>query len=195
MQVRTASLFCLPEGENDHSPGWSPRMRTEPWEQAATAPAKSRRDDRNSPPNVPRIVLNSVFLQERDKLRLEIALPMMLFLPCDVRQSCIYLGPSNGESPITFLPLEIFQRAGLMHPMRGRALDVSHCRGYGQRRRHREQKMNMVLHSADAERFHFMFAGHTAHVRPQPRLNLQGNCLAPILGGEDAMKQRAAIGV
>jgi len=195
MRTRATSLKPLPEGENDNSPGWSPPQRTEPWEQAAATPAKSRRDDRNSPPNISRIIIDVMFLQKRNKLRLEIALPVTLFLARDVRQRRGHLGPSNGESPIPFLPFEILNVAGFAHPMRGRALDVPHCRRYRQRRRQRKQKMNMVLHSTNAERLHFMLARHTAQVRPQPRLNLRGNCLAPLLGREDAMKQRAAIGV
>jgi hypothetical protein len=55
--------------------------------------------------------------------------------------------------------------------------------------------MDMILHSANAERFHLVFACYAAHVGPQPRLNFPGDCPVPFFGGEDAMKQRAAIGV
>jgi hypothetical protein len=55
--------------------------------------------------------------------------------------------------------------------------------------------MNVVLHPAYAECLDLMFASDAAHVRPQPRLDFRGDYLAPLLGGEDAMKQRTTIGV
>ncbi len=55
--------------------------------------------------------------------------------------------------------------------------------------------MNVVLHSAYAERFHLMFACDAAHVSPQTRLDFWKNGLAPLLGGEDTMKERATVGV
>ena len=55
--------------------------------------------------------------------------------------------------------------------------------------------MDVVLHAADAERLHFVFARDAAHVGPQAWLDFRDYGFAPLLGGKDAMKQRATIGV
>jgi hypothetical protein len=55
--------------------------------------------------------------------------------------------------------------------------------------------VNMVLHAADAKRFHLMFASDAAHVGPKTRLDFRDDGLAPLLCGEDTMEERAAIGV
>jgi hypothetical protein len=195
MGVRAVSLLFLPEGECENSPGGSPPWRTEPWEHIANIPTPSRRDGRNLPPHVARIIFNVVFLEKSEELPLEIALPMVLFLACNVCQRGGYLSPSDGERRIAFLPCEVFHRAGFMHPARRCALDFSHRRCYRQRRRQRQQNMNVVLHSAYAERLHLVLARDTAHIGPQPRLDLRNNNLAPFPGGENAMKQRTTIGV
>src|ERR1035437_9099407 len=70
----------LPEGENENSPGWS---AAEPWESVPNPAAPSRRDGRNSPPHVARIVFNAVLLEKGDVLSLEISRAMMLFLARD----------------------------------------------------------------------------------------------------------------
>jgi hypothetical protein len=55
--------------------------------------------------------------------------------------------------------------------------------------------MNMVFHSADAKRLHLVLARDAAHVSPKAGLDFRSDCLLAIFGGEDAMKQRATIGV
>ena len=187
VQVRSTSLPSLPEGERENSPGWSPPQRTEPWEYVANTPAPSRRDGRNLPPNIARIVFNLMFFQKGDELRLEIALSVMLFLARYVRERSAYLGPSDGERPIAFLPFEIILCAGLVHPERRCALDCLHRRCYRHRRRQRQQNMNVILHSAYAERLHLVLARDAAHIGPKPRLNIRYDCLAPLLGGKDTM--------
>ena len=90
----------LPEGEIENSPGWSPPQRTEPWGRYPGKTVPSRRDGRNLPPHVARIVFNVVFLQESDELRLKIALSMMLFLASDVGKRRAHLGPPDGKCAI-----------------------------------------------------------------------------------------------
>ena len=158
-------------------------------------PAPSRRDGRNSPPNITRIVFNLVFLQEGNELSLEIARPMMLLLASDVLQRGAHLGPSNGERAITFLPFKTVRLGGLVHPERRGTLDFSHCCGDWYGRRQREQKMDVVLHSADAKGLHLVFAGDAAHVGPQTGLDFRCDYFAPLFGGKDTVEERTAIGV
>ena len=187
MPVQSASPLGLPEGEAENSPGRSPRKRTKPWEWTVFRLAPSRRDGRNLPPHITRIVFNPMFLQEGYKFRLEIALSMMFLLARNVRQRSLNLGPSDGEGSITLLPFEVRNRTGCMHPVRGCALDLLHRCGNRQRRRQRQQNVRMIFRSADAKRLHPMLASGSAHVSPEPQLNLWNNCLFPPFGGKDAM--------
>jgi len=191
MRVQVASLRSLPEGEGENSPGWSPPWRMEPWEGAAP----SRRDGRTSPPNISRIIFNAVLFEKGDILGLKIALPVMLFLARDIRQRCAHLSPSDGERTVPFLPFKVIDCAGFMHPARGCALDFPYRRGDRRGRGQREQNMNVVLHAADAKRLHLVFTRDAAHVGPQPWLDFREDDLVPLLGGEDTVKERAAIGV
>jgi len=192
IRVRAASLRALPEGEDENSPGWS---TAEPWEGVPTPAAPSRRDGRISAPHVAGIVINPVFLKKGNELSLKISLAVVLLLARNVCQRGVYLGPSNGKGSITLLPGEGFLRADFVHPVRGCALDLLHGCGYRERRRQRQKKMDVVFRSAHGERLHLVLARNAAHVGPQPRLNLRDNGLAPLSGGEDAMKQRATVGV
>ena len=193
--VGEAPSLVLPEGEGENSPGRSPHRRTEPWERARSVSAQSRRDDRNLSPHMARVVVYLVLLQKCNELRLEVALTMMLLLPGNVGERGAYLGPSDGERCVAFLPVEVPCRAGCVHPMRGCALDCLHGRGYGQRRRQGQKKRDVVLDSTDAERFHLVPARDAAHVSPQQRLDFRSDGFATIPGGEDAVKQRATVGV
>lgn len=195
--MQTGSMLprSLPEGEDENSPGWSPPQRTEPWESAPDVPAPSRRDGRSSTPDIARVVFNAVLFEEGDVLGLEVALLVMLLLARYIRKRRGHLGPSDREGAIALLPFKAIHRAGLVHPMRGCALDLPHGRGDRHGRRQRKQKMNVVLGSSDAERGHLMLARDATHVGPQTRLDFSGDGLASLLGGEDAMKERAAIGV
>ena len=59
-----------------------------------------------------------MLLQERNELRLKIALLMMLLLPRNVRDGRIDLRLADGERAITLLPLEGLDIARLVHPPR-----------------------------------------------------------------------------
>ena len=195
MQVRAAFVSHLPEGEGENSPGWSPLERTEPWEAGPKETAPSRRAGRNSAPHVAWIVFNAVLLEKGDVLSLKVSCAMMLFLTRDVRQRSAHLCPSDGKRTIAFLPFKAFDLAGLVHPGRGCTLDLSHCRSHWHRRRQREQKVNMVLHSADTKRLELVFTRDAAHISPQTRLDFRENRLAPLFGGKNTMYERATIGV
>lgn len=171
------------------------RVEFAPKEHAAQTPAPSRRDGRNSPPHVARIVFDAMLLQNCKELRLEIALPMMFLLSSNVCERGTHLSPPNGERPVTFLPFESLCTARLVHPVRGRALDYLHCIGNRRGRRQRKQDMDVVVHPTDGQGFHIVFAGNAAHVGPQPRLDIRHNGFAAVFGGEDTMEQGATIGV
>jgi hypothetical protein len=61
MQIQATSLQPLPEGENENSPGWS---AAEPWESIPLPDAPSRRDGRNLPTHVTRIVFDAVLVEK-----------------------------------------------------------------------------------------------------------------------------------
>lgn len=194
METQAGLRVSLPEGEGENSPGWSSRKRTQPWESVANTPATPRRGVRNSSPNVAWVVFNPVLVQECDELSLKITSPMVLFLAFDIRNRGAHLRPSNRKRAVAFLPLKIFLGAGCTHPVRGRALDLSHGGGYRQRRRQREKKVDVVFGSSDYKRLHAVFSRDAAHVGPQAILNLRRNRFAPLLGREDTMHQRTTIG-
>jgi len=58
---------------------------------SSSIPCPSNRQNHDSPQDIPRVVINPVPLQNGQKLRLKIPLPMMLLLPRNVRHGCIHL--------------------------------------------------------------------------------------------------------
>jgi hypothetical protein len=197
----TASLSSLPEGEEESSPGTA---------------APPRRAVRNSPPYVARIEFDAVLLQKRNELCLEVDLLMMFLLARDVRQRGADLSTSDREvgtarlqtnhssgwsvtaqylCSVAFLPREVANCAGFVHPMRGRAFDLPHGRRNRERRWKRKKNVDVIVGSSNRESFHVVFSCDASHVGPQPRLNLWRDGLVPFLCGEDTMKKRATIGV
>src|ERR1035438_6491866 len=136
-----------------------------------------------------------MFPKKCEKLRLEIALQMMLFLSRDVRECGSHLPPPKGKRPIPLLPFKPRNTGAFTHPVRRGALDIAHRRRNRQYRREGQEKMNVVVHPAPSECLHAMLARDAAHVSPQRRLNLWDNSLLPLLGGEGTMEERTAIGV
>lgn len=195
MQGLANSPLSLPEGEIENSPGWSPPGRTEPWDASPTAPTSPRGADRESPPDVARVELDTMFLEKCNELRLEVSFLMMLFLARYVRQCGRRLRLANGESAVALLPFETRHRAGFVHPARGRALDFPHSLGNRQGRRKRQKDVSVVVHPAYGKSFHLVLPRDASHVGPQAGLDLRRYDFAPLLGGKDAMKQRATIGV
>jgi hypothetical protein len=195
LRLRTDAQRILPEGGTENSPGWSPPQRTEPWERIPNTSSASRRAARILSPNIPRVVVDAMFLQESEKLRLEIALPMVLLLPCDIRQRSRHLRPPNRKRSISFLPLKRWNSARFAHPARRCALNLPHCPGYRQGRRQRQKQVHVVIYPAHAESLHPMFARNAAHILPQSRLEFGCNDFAALLGRKDTMKQRTTVGV
>jgi hypothetical protein len=188
LESQSLAPTLLPEGEIENSPGWSPPQRTEPWERRQSSRRAPRRAARNSPQHVTRIVLDAVFLQKRDELRLKIAPSMMFFLARDVRNCGTRLRHPDGESSVTFLPFKIFFLHCLVHPERRCALKLSHGFCNRDRGRQREQNVNVVLRTANGQCLEAVLARNPAHVRPKSRLDLLRNRCVSFLGGKDAME-------
>ena len=55
--------------------------------------------------------------------------------------------------------------------------------------------MDVVFYAADGQGLHAVFARNAADVSPKALLNIGRNYLAPLLGREDAMKQRGTVGM
>jgi hypothetical protein len=55
--------------------------------------------------------------------------------------------------------------------------------------------MDVILYSSDAKRLHLVFTRDAAHVGPKARLDSREDGPLAILGGEETMKQRRAVGV
>lgn len=190
--LRNSRLAALLEGGSENSPGWS---AAEPWECGFAASGQSRRDDRSLPPHVARIVVDAVSLQKREKLSLKIAFAMVLFLARDVGNRGVQLRPSDRKCAVSFLPLEVLDGRGFVHPMRGSTLDLAHRPGDRIGRRKRQQNVNVIVGASDGKRLHGVISSDSAHEGPQLRLNGRRNQLAPFFRREHAVKQRAAIGV
>jgi len=150
---------------------------------------------RSLSPDITRVMINPVLFQDCQELCLEIPFRMVLLLSGDVGERGADLGLSNRERTIAFLPFEAFDMASFGHPSRRETFDLLHGHGNRQRRRQRQQQVHMVFATANPRRLHPMFSGYAAHIRPKARLNVSDDRFAPLLGGEDAMKQRATIGV
>ncbi len=195
LRLRTYALRLLPEGGNENSPGWRPRQRTEPWERIPNTSSASRRAARILSPNILRVVVDAMLLQESEKLRLEIAVPMMLLVPCDIRQCSDHLRPPNRKRSIPFLPLERWNFAHFAHPAGRSALNLPHCPGHRQGRWHRQKQVHVVIHPAHAKCLDLVFARNAAHILPQSRLEFGCNDFALLLGRKNTMKQRTTVGV
>ena len=101
----------VPEGRIENSPGQvrrSPLRRTALGNHAprGAAPEGRSKPLRISAPEVARIVFDAVLLEDGDELRLEITLPVVLFLTGNVGQGGVYLRPSDREGPVALLPFK-----------------------------------------------------------------------------------------
>ncbi len=195
MQVEASLPLSLPEGEDENSPGCSPQSRTKPWGRAPDAAGASPRAARSSPPHIARVVIHLVLLQKREEFRLEIALPMMLFLARDVIHSTIDLSPSDGECSIPLLPFKALHRTGFVHPVRRCAFDFPHRFGNRHRCGKRRERVNVIFGATDCEGHDPVLACDSSHVSPQPRLVFRRDGSLALFGREDAVKQCTTIGV
>ncbi len=196
MKSPSATLLqIVPEGGFENGPRWSPPQRTEPWDGDQVKSAPSRRANRISPPNIARVVVNLVLLQEGKKLRLEIVLPMMYFLTRNIRQCRVNLTHSDGKGTVTLLPFETPHPACFIHPVRGRALDLPHRFCHRERRWERKKDVEMILRSTNSEGFPSVFSRNASYIGPQPGLDLRRDDFASCLRGKDTMEQRATISV
>jgi hypothetical protein len=189
-ESQNPALSRVPEGQNENSPGWSSRQRTEPWEGRQNAPRASRRAARNSPPHVTRIVFDAMFLQERDELCLEIAPSMMFFLARDVRDCSARLRHPDGECAVTFLPFKISPLPCLVYPERRGTFNLANGLCDRERGWKRKKDVDVIFCSANGESLEAVFSRNSAHVRPKSRLDFLRDRRAAFLGGEDAMEQR-----
>ncbi len=87
----------------------------------------SRRAGAKSTPNVAWVVFNAVFFQERYEFSLEIMFLVMLRLIGDVPEGGSDLSGSDGEGAVAFLPFEMLEVAGFVHPARRSGFNFAHC--------------------------------------------------------------------
>ena len=140
-------------------------------------------------PQIPVVVFDSMFLQQREELFLETHFTMMLFLSFDVIDDSIQLRNTGTEGAIFGLPgKETLIRKCFMDPFRGASLDELHRFGNRHCRRQREQQMNMIGDAANAQGFHSVLASDATQIRPEALPKLGGNERLPFLRAEDAMK-------
>src|SRR5262245_21097556 len=134
-------------------------------------------------------------LQQRQELLLETDFAMMRFLVLDVLNQLVQLRHAHAEGAVLFLPAKqtVF-REGLMHPLRGAALDELERFGNGHRRRQGKQDMHVVLDAADLQCSHFVVTRNAAQEWPEPLTQSRCNERTTFFGAENAVKIRADVG-
>lgn len=131
-------------------------------------------------------------VEECDKLFLECPLPVVFALVIDVCARVVDLRYADAERAVAHLPGEILVIGkGLVYPFRGVGLDELHRLGDVERRGQRDQKMNMILDTADRKSVGVDFARYAAQVGVEVFFEGMIDVRSPILGAEDAMEQRA----
>jgi hypothetical protein len=190
--IQSPAPHCLPKGGDENSPGWS---TAQPWDCIRPHLARPVGTDRNLSPHITRVVFDAMLLQKCDKFCLEIPLSMMFFLAGDISQRRVRLCPSDRKSSVTFLPLKLRDCSGFVYPTRRSTLDFAHRGGNRYGGRQREQNVDVIFHSAHAERSHSVFPRDSTNIGPKSGLDFVRNDLAALLRGEDAVEQRRAISV
>lgn len=148
-----------------------------------------------SPPKILRVKNNVMLLQKRLEFGGKRNFAVVFFLCADVLNDRIQLRETDAEGAVFVLPCEkllLWKR--FMHPFGGASFDQLHRFRNGNRRRKRQKRMRVVIHTADLKRFHPIFSRNAADVRPQSRTNVRGQKGAPVLRREDAMEIRANVG-
>ena len=121
---------------------------------------------------------------------------MMFVLPLNVRDGVIHLRNPNTECAISFLPGEFsIPRKSVLHPLGRAALDQLQRLGDRHRRRERQQKMDVILHSPDGHGLYFVFFCDPSHERPEAFLRFQVDGRFALFGAEYAMVQAVAEGM
>jgi hypothetical protein len=98
---------------------------------------------------------------------------------------------ADGKRAVAFLPFKktVFGKR-LVNPFRRAAFDQLHRLCNGNRRRHRNQKMNVIVNAARRQQFDFILARNAADVWKQPRLQFRRHHRTAVFGAENAVIQR-----
>ena len=120
---------------------------------------------------------------------------MVLGLGANVASNNAELGNAHSECAIFFLPSEecVFGKI-FMNPFGGSSLNELKRFGNGNSRREREEDVDVIVHAADFQSFHFVLAGDSTEEREQAFAKRGCELWPAVFRGEDAMKVRGDVG-
>jgi hypothetical protein len=91
----------------------------------------------------------------------------------DIGHCHINSGNADAERAVAFLPFErTHSRKYFMDPFRRISSEKLQRHGHGHGWRERDQHVHVVSDSAYCNRFHFLFSGDTAQIRPKTLLQI-----------------------
>ena len=120
---------------------------------------------------------------------------MVFRLSANVASDNAELGDTYSKCAVLFLPSEeIMFGKVFVNPFGRSSLAELERLGNGNRRRKREQEVDVIFHAADFESFHFVLAGDSTKEREQAFA--KGGCelWSAVFRGENAMKVRGDVG-
>jgi hypothetical protein len=133
-----------------------------------------------------RIVLDTMFIEEKDVLLFECPCLMVSFLISDVSNDFPNLGLRDTETAVTFLPVECLRSFQLtLCPLRRGTFDILNMSRHRNRRAKPGEDMDMVHHSADCDADTSSLADDTADITIEWFLSLRGDEGFTILCTED----------
>lgn len=176
-----------PEGRPENSPAFQRRV--------PVAVETSPEGTAESFPQIALFVFDAMLLQQREELFLESHLAVVRLLILNVDHNLIHLRNAHAERAIFGLPgKERLIGKGVMHPLGRAAFDELHGLGDRHGRRQREQQVDVVFDTSDAEGGNTILACDATEVRPKPGTKLRGDERQAVLGAEDTVRKRTNVG-
>ena len=189
------SLLATAPVRRSGSPGGRPENSPAFQRRVPDAGEASPEGTAESFPQKALVVINPVLLQQRDEFLLKGHLAVVCRLILNIGHNLFYLRDAHTERPILGLPGKGPQFGkSVMHPLRGTSFDQLHRLGNGHRGRQREQQVNVIFHTSDAEGRNPIFSCNPSKIRPKPRLKRWRYERSSILGAKDTMRERADVG-
>jgi len=196
-QERKGTRSRVPQSARPTTPLTAPTARPIPaWGEAPCTAAPQIRGLKARPiapsiPHIPLVAFNSILLQERPKLLLKIALPVMRFLTLDVLDQGLQIRRPNRERAISSLPCELRQRGRLrLDPLGRGRFEVFHQLRNRRCARQSNRQMNVVGNASHAIAFTFGVANDSSKISIERRTYRSVELRRSILRAEDHMNEQ-----
>jgi len=141
-----------------------------------------------SVPEISLVVINPMLVQQGHQFLFIAEFSMVFFLAVDVIHDLVHIGFAYAECSIPELPGKSRPLWPLlMHPFAGIGFDKAKRIRNGNCGRQTDQKVHMILHAINGQRFAFKFACQAAEIGMKFRLQLRNNRSRSLFRAEDEM--------